>query len=84
MRSNHGLACLDAAKIKLSHDPAPAASGRRLYNRADAKNFQSTTLDGKKSVTEVKFADVSFNRRDRTHSELLLSGHGHAIIIELK
>jgi hypothetical protein len=46
--------------------------------------IQSTTLDGKKVVTEVKFADVSFNHRDRTHSELLLSGHAHAIIIELK
>ncbi len=46
--------------------------------------IQSTPLDGKKAVTEVKFADVLFNRRDRTHSELLLSGHAHAIIIELK
>lgn len=46
--------------------------------------IQSTTLDGKKVVTEVKVADVSFNRRDRTHSELLLSGHAHAIIVELK
>jgi hypothetical protein len=46
--------------------------------------IQSTTPDGKKVVTEVKFAGVSFNRRDRTHSELLLSGRAHAIIIELK
>jgi hypothetical protein len=45
---------------------------------------QSTTVEGKQVVTEVKFADVSFNRRNRTHSELLLSGHAHAIVIELK
>jgi hypothetical protein len=46
--------------------------------------IQSTTLDGKKVATPVKFADVSFNHRDRTHSELLLSGHAQAIIVELK
>lgn len=46
--------------------------------------IQSTAPDGKKVTTEVKYADVSFNRRNRTHSELLLSGHARAIIVELK
>jgi hypothetical protein len=46
--------------------------------------LQSTAPDGKTVVTAVKFADVTFNHRDRTHSEMLLSGHAHAIIIELK
>jgi hypothetical protein len=46
--------------------------------------LQSTTPDGKKAVTEVKSADVLFNHRDRTHTEVLLSGHAHAVIIELK
>jgi hypothetical protein len=46
--------------------------------------LQSTTPDGKTVVAEFKFADIRFNRRDRTHSELLLKGHAHAVIIELK
>jgi hypothetical protein len=46
--------------------------------------LQSTTPDGKSLVAEVKFADIRFNRRERTHSELLLKGHAHAVIIELK
>jgi len=46
--------------------------------------LQSTTPDGKNVVAEVKFADIRFNRRDRTHSELLLKGHARAVIIELK
>jgi hypothetical protein len=46
--------------------------------------LQSTTPDGKTVVTAVKFADVTFNHRDRTHSEMLFSGHAHAIIVELK
>jgi hypothetical protein len=46
--------------------------------------LQSTTPQGEKVVAEIKFADIRFNRRDRTHSEMLLSGHAHAVIIELK
>jgi hypothetical protein len=46
--------------------------------------LQSTTPGGEKVVSEIKFADIRFNRRDRTHSELLLSGQAHAVIIELK
>jgi hypothetical protein len=46
--------------------------------------LQSTTADGKSTVNENKFGDIRFNRRDRTHTELLLSGRGHAVITELK
>jgi hypothetical protein len=46
--------------------------------------LQSTTADGKSTVNENKFGDIRFNRRDRTHTELLLSGHAHAVITELK
>jgi hypothetical protein len=46
--------------------------------------LQSTTPDGKSTVTEITLGKVSFNRRDRTHSETLLSGHARAIVIELK
>ena len=46
--------------------------------------LQSTTPDGKTTVNENKFGDIRFNRRDRTHTELLLRGKGHAVITELK
>jgi hypothetical protein len=46
--------------------------------------LQSTTPDGKSLVNEYEFGDIRFNRRDRTHSELLLRGHAHAVITELK
>jgi hypothetical protein len=46
--------------------------------------LQSTTPDGKSTVSEITFAKVSFNRRDRTHSEMLLSGHARAVVVELK
>jgi hypothetical protein len=46
--------------------------------------LQSTTLDGKNTVNESKFGDIRFNKRDRTHTELLLRGHAHAVITELK
>lgn len=46
--------------------------------------LQSTTLDGKSTVNENKFADIRFNKRDRTHTELLLHGQGRAVITELK
>jgi hypothetical protein len=45
---------------------------------------QSTTPDGKHTSAELKFADVRFSRRDRTHSEVLISGQAQAVIIELK
>jgi hypothetical protein len=46
--------------------------------------LQSTTLDGKKTVNENKFGDIRFNKRDRTHTEVLLHGQAHAVITELK
>ncbi len=46
--------------------------------------LQSTTPDGKATVNENKFGDIRFNRRDRTHTELLIRGRGHAVITELK
>ncbi|HME38256.1 MAG TPA: hypothetical protein VKG63_04760 [Steroidobacteraceae bacterium] len=45
--------------------------------------LQSTTPEGKSAVSDVKFGDVRFSRRDRTHSEVLLKGHASAVIIEL-
>ena len=46
--------------------------------------LQSTTPDGKKTVNHYSFDFVKFNPRDRTHTELLLDGHEHAIMTELK
>jgi hypothetical protein len=46
--------------------------------------LQSTTPDGKSVATDYKFGDIRFNRRDRTHTELLISGQEHAVITELK
>jgi hypothetical protein len=47
-------------------------------------SLQSTTPDGKSLVNEYSFGDIRFNRRDRTHRELLVRGHPHAVITELK
>jgi hypothetical protein len=46
--------------------------------------LESTTPDGKSTLNENKFGDIRFNRRDRTHTELLVRGVGHAVITELK
>ena len=46
--------------------------------------LQSTTPDGKITASDNKFGDIRFNRRDRTHSELLLRGQARAVIVELK
>jgi hypothetical protein len=46
--------------------------------------LQSTTPDGKVTVNDNKFGDIRFNRRDRSHTELLVRGEGHAVITELK
>jgi hypothetical protein len=45
---------------------------------------QATTPDGQTAVAQFKLGDIRFNGRDRTHRELLVSGHAHAIIVELK
>jgi hypothetical protein len=47
-------------------------------------SLQSTTPDGKTKISEYSFGDIRFNRRDRTHTELLVRGHAHAVITELK
>jgi len=44
----------------------------------------STTLDGAKTLNEYKAYDVRFNKRDRTHTELLERGTGSAMMMELK
>jgi hypothetical protein len=46
--------------------------------------LQSTTPDGQSTVNEIKFGDIRFNRRERTHAESLIRGAGHAVITELK
>jgi hypothetical protein len=44
----------------------------------------STTPDGAKRLNEYKAYDVRFNKRDRTHTELLDRGTGSAMMMELK
>jgi hypothetical protein len=46
--------------------------------------LKSTTPDGKSVVNEYKAGDIRFNRRDRTHTELLARGTGSAVMTELK
>lgn len=46
--------------------------------------IKSTTLDGKSVVGAHKSGDILFNRRDRTHTELLIGSSGSAVITELK
>ena len=44
----------------------------------------STTPDGAKTLNEYKAFDIRFNKRDRTHTELLEHGTGSAMMMELK
>jgi len=44
----------------------------------------STTPDGKKTGNDYKSGDIRFNRRDRTHTELLVNASGSAVMTELK
>jgi hypothetical protein len=46
--------------------------------------LQSTSADGKQVVSDYHFGQIRFSPRDHTHTEVLVRGHGHAIIIELK
>jgi hypothetical protein len=46
--------------------------------------LKSTTLDGKSVITENQIGNVRFAARNRTHSEVLVSGEAHAVITELK
>jgi hypothetical protein len=45
---------------------------------------KSTTPDGKSVINENRFGNVRFGARNRTHSEILVSGKAHAVITELK
>jgi hypothetical protein len=45
---------------------------------------KSTAPDGKSTITESRFGEVVFGRRNRTHSEILVSGKPRAVIMELK
>lgn len=68
------------------HDPTPMHFHDKdtlvVFEATGA--LQSTAPDGKTTASEHKFGDIRFNRRDRTHSELLLRGHARAVIVELK
>jgi hypothetical protein len=44
----------------------------------------STTPDGAKTLNEYKAFDIRFNKRDRTHTEMLDRGTGSAMMMELK
>ncbi len=44
----------------------------------------STTLDATKTLNQYKAFDIRFNKRDRTHTELLERGTGSAMMMELK
>jgi hypothetical protein len=46
--------------------------------------LKSITPDGKSVINESRFGDVRFSARNRTHSEILVSGKAHAVITELK
>jgi hypothetical protein len=47
-------------------------------------NLKSITPDGKSVENDYKFADVRFNRGNRTHYELLVGPSGSAVMTELK
>jgi hypothetical protein len=47
-------------------------------------SLKSTTPDGKSVINEYKSADIRFNRRDRSHTELLVNDTGSAVMTELK
>jgi hypothetical protein len=44
----------------------------------------STTPQGAKTLNEYQAFDIRFNKRDRTHTELLEHGTGSAMMMELK
>ena len=46
--------------------------------------LKSTEPDGKSVVNEYKSGDIRFNRRNRTHTELLVRDAASAVITELK
>jgi len=46
--------------------------------------LQSTSADGTPVVSDYHYGQIRFSPRDHTHTEVLVRGHGHAVIIELK
>src|ERR1700732_730605 len=42
--------------------------------------LKSVTPDGKSVINQSRFGDVRFSTRNRTHSEILVSGKAHAVI----
>jgi hypothetical protein len=46
--------------------------------------LKSTTPDGKSVVNEYTFGAVRFNARNRSHTETLVKGQQHAVMVELK
>jgi hypothetical protein len=46
--------------------------------------LESTTPDGVKTLNDYKFADIRFNKPNRTHREEVVRGKQRAILIELK
>jgi hypothetical protein len=46
--------------------------------------LQSTSSEGKQAVTDYTFGQIRFSPRDHTHTEVLVSGQGRAVIVELK
>jgi hypothetical protein len=47
-------------------------------------DLRSTTPDDKQVQNDYRFADVRFNTRDRSHTELLVGPSGSAVMTELK
>lgn len=46
--------------------------------------LKSTTLDGKSVVSDIRFGEIRYSPRNRTHTEILASGRARAVITELK
>jgi hypothetical protein len=46
--------------------------------------LQSTSADDKQVVSSYQFGQIRFSPRDHSHTEVLVRGHGHAVILELK
>ena len=47
-------------------------------------DLKSTSVEGNVVINAYKFGVVTFNRRNRTHTETLVRGKQRAIITELK
>jgi len=50
----------------------------------EATAVRSTAPDGASTVNEYKAGEIRFNRRNRTHTELLVGASGSAVVTELK